>query len=173
MDSSAEPKEPSPAPTDELEESQASVDKNEEVKPENPYERVSIPVEFAIKNVWRFVPTKSSCTNLDAVVPSEGTLESGSPVDPDIVFPPGLMADARARFEDAFSDCAQLAALPETKELDWKDPLFTLLSPHEELSITDSFVRQIALSQEADVVVLDSIDLLGGENTLLGKREYS
>ena len=176
-DNSAKPKDPSSPAMEGVEELQACPEETKEIEGEIPSECVSIPIEFAIKNVWPFIPTTSSCPDPAG---EEGIPKPGSAPDHDIVFPSGLMAHARARFKDSFSDRAQLAALPETKrkgscstskKQDLEDPVFTLFSPQKGLFIIDSFVRQIALSQEADVLVLDSIDLLGGQCSLLGKRE--
>jgi hypothetical protein len=140
---------------------------------ENTSESVSIPVEFATKNVWPFVPTVPS--NIDPAVETSpnGTPGPGVSDDQGIVFPPGFMANARARFHKAFSDSAQLAAAGETNDKIGSvlpDTTFTLFSPHKELSVIDTFVRQIASSHEADVLVLDSIEFLRGEPNLLAKR---
>ncbi|KAF9507016.1 hypothetical protein BS47DRAFT_355010 [Hydnum rufescens UP504] len=140
---------------------------------ENSSEPVSIPVEFARKNVWPFVPIVPSNTNLAGEAAPNGTPGPGGSVDHGIVFPPGFMVNARARFHKAFSDSAQLAAADETNDKigpALPDTTFTLFSPHKELSVIDTFVRQIASSHEADVLVLDSIEFLRGEPNLLGKQ---
>lgn len=91
-------------------------------------------------------------------------------------FPDGILSEVQAIASYAFSPAVQMASIdmhnsvPNDNAKSFPQPVMSLCYPHEGChDIIDSVVRSLASKQEADVVVLDPLELALEEFGAFGK----
>jgi hypothetical protein len=127
-------------------------------------ERVTIPAEFPARHLWSpsSPPSDPSCLAL------------GYDLAGHIMIPPVVLAQARAAVSNALSSSSQLSSVtpPSASAAEKKplpEPVVTLFCPYDHTAgVIDTLVRRIATSEEADVLVLDSLMFAQGKDTSLG-----
>ena len=125
---------------------------------EDIHERVTIAAEFPVRHLWSPFSTSSG--------PSFAALAADH-----IIFPPIIRARAHAELAEALSSSSQLSSVtprPDSASPP-KEPVITLYCPFKHTAgVIDALVCSMAVSERADVLVLDSLMFAQGKDSSLG-----
>lgn len=132
-------------------------------------ERVTIPTAFASRHLW------------SPLSPSDPSSALNVRLADCITFPPIVLAEARRALFNALAPSTQLSSVPARpkdraekassapKRDPLPEPIVTLFCPFDNTAdIIDALVINIALSQGADILVLDALMFAQGEGSSLG-----
>jgi hypothetical protein len=141
------------------------------IEEEDIRERVTIPTAFASRHLWSPLSPSSD--------PSSSALNVR--LADCITFPPIVLAEARRTLFNALAPSTQLSSVPARpttpkdkassapKQGPLPEPIVTLLCPFDNTAdIIDALVINIALSQGAEILVLDALMFAQGEGNSLG-----